>query len=284
MVAIVPELDARAGHTAVGSIDRRKVRVAFDFDDPDENPLDLSPAQRTHFKAAFQRDLTSITAWSDDARWMVDAAPDLHVVVAKNFKTSRALLPAWEGRRGRMEFPTWRVATGRAAITHELVHVYYPNGNRFLAEGLAIYVQALIGGNPAFPNFGRPLHAQAFDVTCEIVPAFARGNMSALADLRLADLERIATPNPLALQVGDTFYGADPRGHARLYPIAGSFVQFLIETRGLEQFRELYTRTPLIPAQQNPGNIGRWSDIFGCPFDDFELEWNSMIAHHAQGS
>ncbi len=237
--------------------DARELQVAFDFVDPapaHENHVDLSPVQRAHFKAAFQRDLTRFRAWSEETCWKPSAAPDLQVSVSDSFKTSRALLPAWEGRHGRMEFPTWRVAAGKAAITHELVHVYYPNGNRFLAEGLAIYVQALIGGNPAFPNFGRPLHAQAFDVTCEMVPAFAPGNMSALAVLCLAGLERIATPNPLALQVGETFYGVEPRGQARLYPMAGSFVQFLIESRGLARFRELYARTPLIPGQQNPGD------------------------------
>jgi hypothetical protein len=33
-----------------------------------------------------------------------------------------------------MEFPAWRVMAGEAAIMHELVHVYFPNGNRLLAE------------------------------------------------------------------------------------------------------------------------------------------------------
>ena len=58
-----------------------------------------------------------------------------------------------------MEFPAWRVEARKAAIAHELVHVFYPNANRFLAEGFAVYLQDEIGGNPAFPNFGRPLHA-----------------------------------------------------------------------------------------------------------------------------
>ncbi len=41
-----------------------------------------------------------------------------------------------------MEFPAWRVNAGKAAILHELAHVFFPNGNRFLAEGLAVYLQA----------------------------------------------------------------------------------------------------------------------------------------------
>jgi hypothetical protein len=255
--------------------------ITFNFGDPgnlQEDHADLSLAQRADFTTAFYRDLTSFKAWSAIARWTPSVVPDLQVSVSNSFKTSRALLPAWEGRHGRMEFPTWRVAARKAAITHELVHVYYPNGNRFLAEGLAIYVQALIGGNPAFPNFGRALHAQASDVICEMVPDFSPGNALAFAVLRLADLERIATPNPLALQVGSTPYGVEPRGQARLYSIAGSFIQFLIETRGLGKFRELYACTPLIPSQQNAGDIRRWSDVYGRPFEDFESEWKTMLA------
>jgi hypothetical protein len=272
-------------HLAVVACGR--IDASFDFDDPaglKGNSAGLSPAQRAHFQEAFQRDLTSLRAWSEHACWMSDVRPDLTVVVNNSFKTSRALLPAWEGRRGHLEFPAWRVAAGKAAITHELVHVYYPNGNRFLAEGFAIYVQDLIGGNPAFPNFGRLLHAQAFDVMCEVVPAFAPGNVLPLAVLHLAELERIATPNPLSLQVGETFYGVEPRGQARLYPIAGSFVKFLIETRGLTRFRELYACTPLMPGQQNPGDAARWPAVYGCHFNDLEFEWKSMIAQQAQGS
>ncbi len=36
-----------------------------------------------------------------------------------------------------------------------------------LAEGLAVYLQAEIGRNPAFPNFGWPLHALARELMPE---------------------------------------------------------------------------------------------------------------------
>jgi hypothetical protein len=84
--------------------------------------------------------------------------PELRVVVSDQYQISKSLVPAWSGRAGQMEFPSRRVIAREAAIAHELIHVFFPNGNRFLAEGLAVYVQTAIGGNPAFPNFGKPLH------------------------------------------------------------------------------------------------------------------------------
>ena len=177
-----------------------------------------------------------------------------------------------------MEFPSWRVASRKAAIAHELVHVFFPSGNRFLAEGLAVYLQAEIGGNPAFPNFGRPLHELARELLHEMIPAFSPGHPDSLAQLHLADLDAIATPGPLELKVGGDLYGEEPRGQARIYPLAGSFVQFLIETRGLEQFRVLYGRTPLAPFEQAAGSRERWFDVYGLSFTALESEWKSLIA------
>ena len=43
----------------------------------------------------------------------------------------------------------------------EIVHIYAPHQNRFLAEGLAVYLHAKLAGNPAFPNFGEDLRRLA---------------------------------------------------------------------------------------------------------------------------
>jgi hypothetical protein len=175
-----------------------------------------------------------------------------------------------------MEFPTGRVVTRMAAIAHELIHVFFPNANRFLAEGLAVYLQARIGGNPAFPNFGRPLHTLARDRLCEMVPAFTLGDTKSLDKIHLADLDEIATPNPLTLQVGQDFHGEEPRGQALIYPIAGSFVQFLIEIHGMKKFRALYMRTPLVPFERTPGLADRWN-IYERLLADLEFEWKSLM-------
>jgi hypothetical protein len=176
------------------------------------------------------------------------------------------------GRKGRMEFPSWRVASRTAAVAHELVHVLWPNGNRLLAEGLAIYLQAEVGGNAAFPNFREPLHALAWRQL--------QNMMSACRDAEtvLSELDAIPTPRPLTLLVGGDFYGEDLRGQVHLYPLAGSFVQFLIETRGIELFRELYDRTPLVVEQHNSGSSDRWGHIYACTIDELMNEWIGLIA------
>jgi hypothetical protein len=178
-----------------------------------------------------------------------------------------------------MEFPESRVASGRAAIAHELAHVWFPNANRFMAEGLAVHVQAEIGGNPAFPNFGEPLH----DLACEVLHGIERecpgGDPNNLKSRTLLlDLDAIATPSPLTLKVGDNFYGEGPRGQRVVYPIAGSFVAFLIESRGTGQFCELYRQTPFKPQACAAGASERWRNVYGLSLADLEVEWKTMIA------
>jgi hypothetical protein len=159
--------------------------------------------------------------------------------------------------------------------------VLFPNGNRFLAEGLAVYLQAEVGGNPAFPNFGTPLHELARELTGRMLPERAQGDAKSLQKLRLPDLDRIATPSPLRLRVGRILHDNTPGGQAYLYPLAGSFVQFLIETHGTGRFRALYERTPLVPFERNCGSPGRWQEVYGLSLADLELQWKSLIAGRA---
>ena len=79
------------------------------------------------------------------------------------------------------------------------------------------------------------------------------------------------------LRVGAESYGEDKRGQAFVYPIAGSFVRFLLETRGIESFRSLYTQTQLLPLVLNAGSPDRWSDVYCMTFADLENEWESTI-------
>ena len=98
-----------------------------------------------------------------------------------------------------------------------------------------------------------------------------------LGQIRLAELDGVATPSPLTLRVGDEVYGEDQRGQAFVYPIAGSFVRFLIETRGIEKFRSLYAQTPLVPLVRNAGSLDRWPDVYCMTLAELENEWKSMI-------
>jgi hypothetical protein len=239
----------------------------------------LSPAKQNEFTADFCRELARLEQWAAAQHWPPCDVRELQVFVSDRFRISKSLVPAWYGRAGRMEFPAWRIVARKAAIAHELVHVFFPNGNRFLAEGLAVHLQAEIGGNPAFPNFGRPLHELVRELLREMVPEFAFGDQSSLDEVDLAELDKIATPSPLELKVGPDFYGEEPRGQAHIYPIAGSFVRFLIETHGMEKFRGLYLQTPLKPLQLNAGTADRWIGVYGLSRADLEAQWKSLLGN-----
>jgi hypothetical protein len=257
-----------------------RTRLATFYFDPMPGADGLTSAACERFSDDFDHEFARLRDWSARQSWP-RPTPMLEVWVSGRYAISKSLVPAWYGRAGHMEFPASRVIARNAAILHELVHVLHPNGNRLLAEGLAIYLQALIGGNPAFPNFGRPLHVVARERLQSMIPEFARGDVRSLDPLQLTSLECIATPAPLALRVGSDLYGEEPRGQGRLYPLAGSFVQALIETHGLEKFRALYQRTPLVPSQHNAGAQNRWIEVYGSSFADLEREWKLLMVSDA---
>jgi hypothetical protein len=165
-----------------------------------------------------------------------------------------ALVPTWRGARGEMLFRANIVRLERAAIQHEVVHVFAPNANRFLAEGLAVFAHEHLGGNKAYPNTGVDLHQAA-------KPLAPRADMTAL--------ERIATPAPLT-----------PAGLSEdeAYIVAGSFVRFLVERHGLEKFRALYALTPLVTHKRQAGETGRWTTVYGVAFDQLVADWRTFVA------
>ena len=252
-------------------------KIDFEFECARDGAAALTEAQRIEFEDDVCRELIRLQEWAADLDWIEFSVPELKIIVSDRYSISKSLVPAWSGRRGYMEFPTWRVASRKAAIMHELVHVFFPNGNRFLAEGFAVHLQDFIGGNPAFPNFGRPLHGNVCERLLEMTPRNSSEDPPGLGQIRLAELDLIPTPNPLTLRAGAELYGEDQRGQAFLYPIAGSFVRFLLETRGIERFRSLYAQTQLLPLVLNAGSLDRWSDVYCITLTDLENEWKSQI-------
>ncbi len=115
-----------------------------------------------------------------------------------------------------MEMPLREVRNNTGPLLHEIVHIYAPNNNRFLAEGLAAYLHTKLGGNPAFPNFGEDLRRSA-------VRSLSRVKS-------LEALNGVRTPRPLSSVMDEE----------TAYVVAGSFVGFLIEKYGLPPFRGLY--------------------------------------------
>jgi hypothetical protein len=171
----------------------------------------------------------------------------------------------------------WRVASRSAAIMHELVHIFSPNGNRFLAEGLAVFLQASIGANPAFPNFGEPLHSIVAKLCVQNGLNSLVQSPRVLTELDLLQLAQIETPSPLTLRVGNKLFGEDRDGQTFVYSIAGSFVQFLVESRGLEEFHYLYNHSPLIPHVRSGSSQARWNEIYGNTLKELESEWKRVI-------
>jgi hypothetical protein len=178
-----------------------------------------------------------------EAFWGSTWPQPIRIHVDRAYRISRALVPASLGNRGFMEMPLRHVRARTGALVHEIVHIYAPHDNRFLAEGLAVYLQERLGGNPAFPN-----------VRGEDFQGLARARLAEVPSLAL--LNAVRTPAPLG-------QGADTRA---AYIVAGSFVGFLIEQYGLPTFRRLY-------------ETGHYEEAYGNSLQRLEEEWRA----HVQG-
>ena len=121
--------------------DNRIEKIDFEFECARDGAGALTEAKRIEFKDDVCQEIIRLQKWAADLDWIEFPVPELKIIVSDRYSISKSLVPAWSGRRGYMEFPTWRVASRKAAIMHELVHVFFPNGNRFLAEGLAVHLQ-----------------------------------------------------------------------------------------------------------------------------------------------
>jgi hypothetical protein len=111
-----------------------------------------SIAAAAAFQSEMQRARAQVREW-----WGATFEGSISVQTNTERVLSMALIPAWRGERGQMIFGAKRVDAGEAATVHEMIHVYAPNASRFLAEGLAVYGHDLLGGPPAYPNFGKSL-------------------------------------------------------------------------------------------------------------------------------
>jgi hypothetical protein len=164
----------------------------------------------------------------------------IRINVSSSYRISRALVPGYFGKRGFVEMPLRGVRDNTGPLLHEIVHIYAPNNNRFLAEGLAVYLHAKLGGNPAFPNFGEDLRRSAVR------------SLSGVKSLEA--LNGVRTPRPLSSIMDEE--GA--------YILAGSFVGFLVERYGLPAFRSLY-------------ETENYEKIYGKSLDTLEKEWRLSL-------
>ena len=172
-----------------------------------------------------------------EAFWGPTWGETIHIHVDSSYKISKALITK---TRGFMEMPLARVREETSAVLHEIVHIYAPNRNRFLAEGLAVYLQDKMGGNPAFPNFGKDLRA------------LARDRLSGVSSLER--LNNVTSPRPLSTVIHEQ----------SAYILAGAFVGFLIEKYGVAMFRNLY-------------ETGSYEGVYAKSLSAFEEEWRNEV-------
>lgn len=208
----------------------------------------LSDRDRSRLASQLRTAVDKVCGW-----WGENYSGRLSVDISTQPGPSMALVPAWRGQRGHMLFRARVVSMGRAASVHEVTHVFAPNANRLLAEGLAVYAHEYLRGPPAYPNFGRSLHAAARPYTKQV---------------DIAALERIATPSQLQ---------GSGLGGREAYLVAGSFVRFLIERHGIEKFRRLYAMTPMVPSERNAGSPGRWQAVYDAPLQRLAEQWRQHI-------
>ena len=175
-----------------------------------------------------------------EAFWGATWSEPIRIHVSSAYRISRALVPGHLGNRGFLEMPLRRVRENTGALLHEIVHIYAPNTNRFLAEGLAVYLHTKLAGNPAFPNFGEDLRRLAVRGLSGV------GSLDALNDVR--------TPRPLGTIMEEK----------TAYILAGSFVGFVIERYGLASFRGVY-------------ETGNYEQVHGKSLRTLEQEWRVSL-------
>ena len=213
------------------------------------NEAPITATERERLARELHTGIEKVCGW-----WGATFAGPLTVDVTETVATSMALIPAWRGKADYIVFPAAGVRSGRIPSVHELVHVFAPNANRFLAEGLAVYGHAELGGPPAFPNFGKNI---------------GRAAASFASHADIVALERLAAPSMLHLP------GKLERQPS--YLAAGSFVAFLMRRNGLDTFRRLYATTPFVPGRRNAGEPGRWQEVYGASLDELAAAWRSQL-------
>lgn len=174
-----------------------------------------------------------------EAFWGATWREPIRIHVSSAYRISRALVPGYFGNRGFMEMPLHRVRENTGALLHEIVHIYAPHMNRFLAEGLAVYLHDRLAGNPAFPNFGEDLRRLAVH------------GLSGVESLNaLHSVRRLRLGTVMEEKTADI--------------LAEAFVGFVIERYGLASFRSLY-------------ETGNYEQVYGKSLGTLENEWRVSL-------
>lgn len=141
---------------------------------------------------------------------------------------------------------------------HELAHIVAAEAGSpppVLGEGSAIYATERLGADALrhLGNQGRSAH----EVTCE---ALREGRFIPLAEL-------VALDN----------IGSDESRAALEYAEAGSFVRFLVESRGPDVFRAAYGT--LVEGVEVEETIHRLESVSGAGLEELERAWLEVVGH-----
>jgi len=98
-----------------------------------------------------------------------------------------------------------------------------------------------------------------------------------LWDRRREELPRRALKEGTLPALSDLL--ARPAGDAEYYAMTGSFVRWLIRTRGREKFRRLWAEyNDLIGVDGKAADLRRpWSEVYGASLESLETAWRSSI-------
>lgn len=147
-------------------------------------------------------------------------------------------------KEGAILLPPDRIYRKQSAVTHEITHVIARSAgrpDRFLDEGLGVYMQERFGEDPSYPNFGRNLHRLTLEVA---------GGVGGLIPLTKVESARQASKIGPERQLA--------------YLEEGSFVKYLIEQYGIQRFMAMYR-----------GQTSGWT--YGKSLTELEQEWKDFL-------
>lgn len=157
-------------------------------------------------------------------------------------KDNEVLIPA-NRVRGDSGGPP-EIAGRGPAIVHELTHIIAPSQgkpNRYLDEGLAVFMQEKFGAGKSYPNMGEDVH----QVTMRLI-------------------KTVGEPIPI-YKLEETRNSSLTSNLRRLaYLQEGSFVKYLVEKYGLKDFMAMYEGKS-------------YEKVYKKSLDDLEKEWKEFI-------
>lgn len=186
--------------------------------------------------------------------WNQNFNGNIKVIISAKIKKVTALTSFWNGRGSKIYIPLNVVAKNQTPTINTLTQLVLPNGNRFLAEGLAVYLESEMGPHRSYPNFGKNLEES-------ITPFLGKVNLKKLD----------ATPTPFRINKRIKL------SEKQALLTAGSFVSYLIIEYGQEPFKKLYEMTPMTQKKILKYSQERYKKIYDKSLTDLEKDWKTWV-------